>query len=240
MNQLEVRKETQVALPMDNILSDLGISANELAIPKLLLMQNTSEFVGEGMFQMGDIINSLSKEKVGSLDSPVEIIPLFMQRNWVVYNVSDGQPVYMRQEPVTSANEKLPWDDIEAGVVIRRDMSLDVYCLLTKEIESGEAFPIVISFRRTSFNAGKIIATTGMKLRVLGRELFSKVISIKSMRQKSEKNVYAVLESTPSRNATSSEIEAAKIWASALKNNTHKVDSSEFEKPRSGAEDVVF
>lgn len=211
-------------LTAQSVMQDLGISASDLMIPRVNLMQNTSERVGMGQAAFGDLINSLSGEKIGDFATPCEFIPIKVQKTWVIFDVSGAQPKFIRIDPMTAQNEKQPWEGVENGVKVRRDQSLDFHIVLAADIKKGEAFPYLLSFRRTSYAAGRALATHITKLVYLGKEMHSKVCNLKVERQKNETNVYAVLNVQPSRAATDEEKEASKMWIDLLKQNQYKTD----------------
>lgn len=218
---------TAVSAAANQALQDLGISASDLTIPKILLMQNTSERVGMGTAAFGDMINSVTGEKVGDFSKGMEFIPLKITKNWVVLDISQGTPKYVRMEPVTAQNEKRDWEGVENGNPVRFDLSLDVYVLMIKDITEGEAFPYVISFRRTSYPAGRALATQILKQAILGKPVYNKVMVLKPERQKADTNVYGVYSVQPSRVATEPEKEQAKIWLGLVTSKQYSVDNSD-------------
>jgi len=226
---------TSVADAMD----EMGISAKELAIPKVLLMQNTSTFVGDERAMFGDLVNSLTADKLGDFKTPMEVLPLQSYRTWVVYGMESGQPEYMRTEPMTAANAELPWTDVEEGQPIRRDACLNFTVLSVKEIEGGEYFPYVISFRRTGFQAGKFIATHLVKQRVFKLPSYNKTILIGANKEKEGTNTYAVFNAKVGRAATENERKGCLMWIDLMKKTAVKVDESDLKAPEKVAPATV-
>lgn len=207
-----------------SVMGDLGIGTSDLVIPTVAMMQNTSEKVGMGEASFGDLINSQTGEKLGDFNNAMEILPLKLTKSWVVYDMSGSLPKYLRVEPMTPANERLPWEGVENGVKIRRDMSYDFYVISAKDVANEEVFPFVVRFRRTSLAAGKTLATLMMKNAMMGKEPFFKTVNLKPSRQKAETNVYAVYTVAPSRVATPEEKSAATLWLNLMKVKTVKSD----------------
>lgn len=228
-NELVVANETK-AVSITQTMSDVGISAQDLIIPKLLLMQNTSEYVGDGKAQMGDVLNSQTLEKLGSINEPVNIVPLKLYKTWRVYDMSGRTPTFLRQDPVTPGSERLPWEDNENGMPIRRDLCMNYFVLLTKELESGDAFPMIVSFKRTSMQAGKVLSSHIFKLAYLKRPPFSQSVPLKISRQKKETNTYAVFEIGKGTDLSDAMKEAASKWLEVLSTMNYKVDESDEEK----------
>lgn len=225
-NELVKTEETK-ALSVSSAMEELGISASDLSIPKLHCMQSTSELVGEGQAKPGELVNSMTKEILGGYDKPIEIIPLFANKTWVYYDMSTGQPKFMRIEPMTPATENLPWDDIENGIKIRRDACLNFFVLLNKDAEEDECFPYVISFKRTSYAAGKALATHLLKLKMFRKPVFDKTVILSSRKEKKDTNTYAVLGIAVGKSASEKARNAAQLWLDLLAKNSYRVDNSD-------------
>lgn len=238
--ELAVTENQSTGLPaIADQLAELGVSAQDLIIPKLLLMQNTSEYVGDKKAAMGDIVNSQSLEVVGGIGKDLAIVPLKMYKTWRVYNMDSGQPEFVRQDAVTAQNEKLPWEDMEEidgkKVPIRRDLCLNFFVLLRTDLENGDAFPLVVSFKRTSTQAGRQLATHLFKMACLGRLPYSQTQVLQVKAQKKDKNTYGVYEIAKGAELTEEQKQLAGDWLKRLASITYKVDESEDEVPETAA-----
>lgn len=225
--------ETQVAVQetkavsLANTMDDLGISAQDLVIPKLLLMQNTSEMVGDGAAKSCDVVNSQTLQVIGGLTQPIEIVPLKVYKTWRVYSLAGKQPEFIRQEAVTAANINLPWDDMEDGVPIRRDLCMNYFVLLMSEVTKGEAFPCVVSFKRTSMQAGKQLATHLFKMMKLNKPAYSQSIQLKVSKQKTDTNTYGVFEIGAAKPLAAEHQAIAESWFKELATITYKIDDKD-------------
>lgn len=226
----EIQK-TETSLPQNKTLADMGIQARDLVIPRLLVMQNTSEAVGEDKAKLGDILNSQTLEVIGGLDHPIEIIPLKLWKTWRVMDMTTKNPKFLRNEDVNSKNENLPWEDNENGVTIRRDFTYNYYVLLVKDVAEGEAFPVVISFRRTSTQAGKGVATHLFKMAALGRAPYSQSVKLSVSKKKFETNTYAILECGKGEKVSDEGLAEAKKWLGLI--GQMKVAEEAEEEPAS-------
>jgi hypothetical protein len=192
-----------------------NISLKDIIIPRLMLMANTSEAVGDEKAKLGDILNSQTEEVLGGFDSPVEIIPLRMHKTWRIMDTSKKQAEFIRIEAVTPENENLPWEDTEMDPVshkkfpIRRDFTYNFLVLLVKEVEIGEPFPCLISFVRTSARTGKALTTQFLKLRMHRKPPYAKTAIIGVRKEKHETNSYGVFTYTPGRACTEKEMAIA-------------------------------
>lgn len=135
-------------------------TASDFTIPRLRLMQGLSDEVGSGDKIMGQIIKSTDKSTLANKGELIRVVPFKMQKMWATYDVSQpGQPQWVRQEPWTAANDSLPWEFEESGKKMRRDKVYSFFTLLEKEVSQKlTSLPVQISFSRTSFHSGKVLA----------------------------------------------------------------------------------
>lgn len=194
--QVVTKQETSVVKGGQySTLADLGMTANDITIPRLLLMQNTSEYVGDGKAKLGDFINSQTLEIVGGVEKPLDVVPLKFFKNIRVMDVSEGQPKLKRIEPWTQSGEDKPWDGIEDGKPVRRYLAFNFFVLLYSDLENEEAFPVVLSFKSTNLSqAGKPFASAIFKRSLLGQAIYGKTIKVAVKRVKKESNTWAVNE----------------------------------------------
>ena len=152
-------------------------------IPKLLLMQGLSEFVTDRKAQLGDIVRSTDGKVVGGVDLPIDIIPLTLTPEWVVQEAQGNK--FVRIEPRDNSNDHLPWEFVgQGGKAMKRIKSLSLFALLADDVKNAQGksddidgipdldttvLPVQISFRSTSFNAGKAMATMFAKVAELSK-----------------------------------------------------------------------
>jgi hypothetical protein len=235
--EVAVKEETSVtetaeqkAVALANDMAEVGVSASDLVIPKLMLMQNTSEYVGEEKAKLGDIVHGQTQEVLGGFNSPVEIVPLKLFKTWRIYDMSGSQPKFIRQEAVTVANEKLSWEGEEDGKPIRRDICMNFFVLIKKEIDAKEAFPVVLTFKRTALRSGQQLATHLFKMAALGRKPFAQALPLKAVKQKKDTNVWAVFEVGKGLELSPEHKAVAEEWLKKMATMSYKiseVDESE-------------
>ncbi len=211
-------------------MAEVGVSAADLAIPRIQLMQGTSDMVGEDKAKIGDMVNTSTNQVVGGVDRPIEIIPMGLYKTLVVEKVEQGKkPKFLRQEPLTPANDKLPWDDkeqTEDGMIqIKRTHCFNFFVLVSKDVEAGEAFPTVIRFKSTSMTAGRQLATHVFKRLALGQSPFSQAIELNVRREKKDTNTFGVFALGKARKSTDDELAAAQMYFSKLGEMKAKVDA---------------
>lgn len=143
---------------VDDVFDDLQVDSSDIVIPKLLLMQQSSQYVAAEKAKLGDFVHSLTGDKLGSIVEPVEIVPFHYRKSWDIVNKDDNNS-YLRNEPFTPENADLPWEDKEEGMNIKRIKRLDFFCMVPKQLAAGSLLPMVVSFKSTSYKTGAIILT---------------------------------------------------------------------------------
>jgi hypothetical protein len=174
----EIVERPTNALSTNVQMIDQEIVNSDIIIPKVLLMQGLSDFVADGKAAIGDMVRSTTAEKLGDDKKPITFIPLKMTNSWTIQEKVGGKYEFRGIEPRTAANEDMEWDFVKNGTDWKRVKTINVFALLPqdivafkKEIEKEEMdlektlMPVVISFRSTSYNAGKTVATFFTKIK---------------------------------------------------------------------------
>jgi hypothetical protein len=237
-------------------IADAGVEAGDILVARLLLMQNTSEAVGEERAKLGDWLNNLTEKVVGGLDKPIRIIPLAKKSMMLTYTVPQGQKQKFKSAvPMTPQLEELlarEREGMEDNTPVRRYLGFDFTVLLLDQIEeqlaamkSGAeiddvALPVAIRFKSTGLQAGKKIATHMFKMGMLNRPGYSKGLSLTVYKDKKDTNIYAVPDVAPESIALSDEVKAvAAGWMSKLKTaKVTVIDKGEEEVESAGSAGV--
>jgi hypothetical protein len=231
---------------------DNEVSASNVIIPKLLLMQKTSKLVDDDSIEVGvgDIVRSTSKEVLASKGDGVEIIPLHTYDTWVNYDVSDGSPKFVGIEPCTLQNEGLEWDYEVDGKAFRRDKTINVYGLVKSDVvehveakEKGGStllFPVLVCFSRTSHRAGKVIASHFFMCKNARQPAPATVFRLHSDRRSNDQNSWYAWEVARSGATEEILLGECRQWYNILKDSLHtqKVDHSDLEEESAPVEKV--
>ena len=233
------------AKAMAAAMADAGIGAEDLEIPKLMLMQPTSKYVGDDLARLGDIVNTMTMEVVGGLtaqngpDRSIEIVPLKAFKTIRTYAiVPGGKPKFLRVEPFNEENAKKPLEGVEAGQPIKRWHILNFFVLLKRDIEQLEAFPAVLSFKSTGMAAGKQLSTHIFKMLALKQEPYSKSVTLSVRKEKKDDNTWAVYEVGKGTVLSPEHKIIARDWLAKLASLTVKIheghddDAAEAPAPR--------
>lgn len=205
---------------LTHALDELGLSIEDLNIPRLLLMHNSSDLVGSGEAKLGDIVNSQTNEIVGGIDKPVEILPLHLYKTIRITDVSGGagRGKWLRDEAVTLANTHLIKlrRGKENGVDVTYDLCMNYYVLLNKDIESGLIMPAIVTFKKSSLRTGQQIASNTLTFKMAGKPSYAYSTLLSSKKEKMESAVYAVFKCIPGKATSAAGLEAAEKWNAIL------------------------
>lgn len=233
---------TMAQAPREEILK------SDVIIPKLLLMQGLSDFVNERKAQQGDIMRSTTIEKLGDPEHPISFIPLTFTNDWRLEEEENGKYKFRGNEPRTAKNEDSPWEFEKNGTRWKRTKVINVFALLPQDIKAEQAevekfkttgempdlnktlLPVVISFRSTSYNAGKAVATHFAKAAAMakyGVKPYGFSLQLKCYADKNEKGAYYVYEIGQGGQVSAAELEKAHEWYQILSTQKVQVDESE-------------
>jgi hypothetical protein len=227
-----------------------GIDKSDILIPKLLIMQGLSQFVSDQKASIGDIVRSTTGEILadGKKKGSVEFIPLTSFKTWIKEEKVGNKFEYRGQEPMTASNSTEPTEWTENGTEWRRNRCLNFYVLLPGDIARDRAarkkladtgdfpdtddvlLPCVLSFRRTSYSAGKTLITHFAKAEHMGVPPAVSIFKLFSKIEKNDQGTFQVAVVEKSGKTTSEDIVICRSWYDTLKKSTVKVDDSDLAK----------
>jgi hypothetical protein len=228
----------------------------DLLIPKVLLMQGSSEFIKEGAdCKVGDLVRSQTAEVYGSVREkdykPVKFIPIFMYKTWVkqerLPNVNGGNDKlqWVETYAVTPENSNQKWEQEEVIDGHTRKFKLikniNFYALLEKDFNNPIAVPHVITFRGTAARGAAILEDWFAKCKAAQMAKiikdpsgclmvpFAKVFELGGKMEKNEDGqTWYVLNSKEFANADESLIGTGFTWYKTVSKSAHKdVDMSD-------------
>jgi hypothetical protein len=218
--------------------TDAHIDQGDILIPKLLLMQGLSQLVADEKAQMGDVINSVTNTVLGGKKGSMTFIPLSHSKTWVRYKMEGASPKFMGIEPFTVQNSRRPWEEEVDGVKYRNDACLNFFVLLESEINDPRAMPYALSFRRTSYTAGKKLATHFAQCSMAGLAPYAGMLALTSEKQQNDHGPYYVFNVVPVKDTPPEYAPKILQWAEFLASTSVKVDDSDIEAEGSGASAV--
>lgn len=215
------------------LMDETPVDARDILIPKILLMQSQSKRVQEEVARAGEIRGSIDgnllgeKGKDGKI-TPVEIIPFAVYKTWIRLKANGGE--FVSQEPLTMANASRPREESIDGLDVVNYETLNYYCLLPEEIKAGTFMPYVVSFRSTSYMAGKALESHRAKLAEFKKPLPFWTFKLGAETRENEKGRFYVYTIGKSRDTTDAELDAVKHWHGIVKQQNVRVDESDLEE----------
>lgn len=205
------------------------ISSKDIIIPKILAMQGLSDFVSEGKAKLGDLVDSISGEVLGSIEKPVEFVPFHMEKVWIISRKKKGETKFEfeKYEAVTAENLGYPFEAKDGEDDVKYEYTLQFYCLLPTDT----SMPYVISFKSTSLRSGKVLSTQMyVRNRAAGLTPPSYTMLLGGKKEKNDKGTFIVMD-TKVKGRTSPELETECLnWFKVIKSGGAKVAA---EKPES-------
>lgn len=205
-------------------------TAEDIIIPKILPLHYMSEKVKDKSIEAsaGDLRDTLSNEKFGDTETPCEFIPLGIKKSWTIHKKAGNE--FIEKIAWTPANQH--WEREEGDVI--RYLTYEVYVLIPKKIAEG-GLPYVLSFRSTSIQAGKMLASKQFELAQKGLSLWDYAFNLTVKETSNDKGDFFVQKVTPIRKTTATEKAEAMKWFNMMTNPTAniKVDDSDLEKQTS-------
>lgn len=253
----EVAKKQEKALSEidGDITQAEDILNSDIVIPKILLMQGTSELVNERKAQQGDIVNSVTSEKIGDPEVPISIIPITFRNTWRHEEIVAGKPEYRFVESRDASNEHDEWNYTRDGAEWKRTKVLELFVLRpedvdaqAKQADAGQkdddfipdlnsvVMPHVISFRSTSFTTGQQLVSMFAKARSVktgkypnGCPAYLYTVGMSCEVKKNDKNMWYTWKVGATTKSTPAQIAEAAKWHGILASQakSFKVDDSQ-------------
>jgi hypothetical protein len=229
------------------------VTAKDMIIPKILPLQYMSEKVKDKQGEYGEFRDTLDNRLLGDLATPFEVVPFLLQKKWIEFEMVAKRGGGMEREflqviPIQDDPTKAGFNDdlplrTEDGK-IERDRVMDFFVLIPEDIQKGESFPYVLSFRRTSLKAGQKLATQ-LYVRNLnaGKVPPATVMLISAKTKENDHGTFVVQDVEAKRPSTEKELQEAFKWFKIVQAGNVKVDESEFkaeEKVSNAAEETEF
>lgn len=200
------------------------MSARDVLIPRVLVMQAGSEKVLGGQATFGELRDNLENKALGKIGEPLEFIPIHAERLWIVVEENGGKRTFVEAIKVNEDNENLPFEETINGKHYIRTYTISVYGLIPSEVASGEDMPYILSFRSTSLRAGKKLLTLMyVRNQRAGRDPWAASVAVSVEKQQNEKGTFAVLDVQTKRASTAEEVEAAKYWFNLIQKGAAKI-----------------
>lgn len=216
------------------------MSAQDITLPKLLVMQKMSEAVDEKKAKEGDFIDSLSGKVLGNItDKPLYFVPIHMQIVWYIfeYDKKKKEWNYTAQFPLVTNpnskeyNDKWKFEEEVNGVETRRERRMLFYVLNCAE---PKGLPYVLTFKVTSARTGKNLATQMYTKNIsMGLIPPARAFKLTGKSESNDKGTFIVPQVEEYRMSSQEEIAQATHWYKTILGGTVKIDDGDIEAPKS-------
>jgi len=230
-----------------NIMPDQDTTAEDISIPKVLIMQGQSPRVLDGDAQFGDLVDTLNWEVMASIKrgkddvKTLEVVPVHWEKYWIIKKADGQKWKTVALTKMTPADqEKDPYEKWDEGGVAHKRIYLHVFYIMIK----GKTIPYTIGFRGSSREAGKAFRTQmyeinkTIKAAPYVQSPMGRVIEITPVKTLKDDNTFVTLEIKPIRESTLEEAREALKWNKALKSGKAKADHSDIMNEGQSSEQV--
>lgn len=223
-NEVVAAQEHAVAAPA---LADWGqpeaVEVRDVVIPKVLVMQKTSDLVDEGKAAEGDFVNSVSGQKLGSISEPLEFIPFKLEKLWFISKKVGTRFELQEIIPYDPSNADMRYSEVISGEEWKRELHMRFYSILP----SDPLLPFIVTFKSTSQKYGKALYT-----QMYVKNAASKVspagyvMVLYGTKEANDQGKFIVPNFSVARKTSAEEEAHCLNWFKTLKTSNHVVDES--------------
>lgn len=203
------------------------IDPADILLPNILLMQGPSKFVAEGKFVIGDIINSVTEEKIGDKKKGITFAPIKKFKTMTVMKFDGTMFVFDRALPWTPELAQKPFEETVNGTKYKNYPTLNFYIMLEEDLKKPSALPSVIKFKSTSLKAGKALVNHWAQAADIGKKPFSGMLTLSCSSQTKNNKNYHVFDVKFAKDTPIEYAEKLLRWEKILMTEKLKVDSNE-------------
>jgi len=212
----EDKTQALTVAPLQSLVDDVDIPSDKLIIPRLTLLQSNSDAVQEHGEAVGSYRNTVTGENYGET---VEIIPLKPAFGAIYFVQGEGMKCRSHDGVTSIHGEKCAqcpfgvnyktWNKDNAP---KCQETIDVLSIETTSMQ-----PAVLTFRSTSYKAGKIFVTN------LRLNKSAQAYRFGARREKNDKGAFFVIEQKASVPLTQEQYDAAARWKESFKTVSYDV-----------------
>lgn len=227
---LEAKKETAIATHKTARGFEEQTDKEDLILPRATLLQALSPQVVDGVesCRPGIIINNLTQEAL-----PEVFVPVFKWTEYLKFNPRDSkaeefnpefEPGKLIWKTLTPTAEQLA--ECKFGEAGEKPTALKTMCFLCYFV--GVDMPIVLSFAKTSFRAGKLLLSLAQ---FSGGDMFGQKYALKSKQEEKSGTKYFIYEVRKLSKATKEEFAIAEGWYKNFRGKEIKTHDENIAEP---------
>jgi len=211
-NETALTTTTEAQAPATILNTDftgVEMDANDFLPTKILLMQGISQQVADRKANIGDFVNNMTGEIVGTAGTkPVKLLPFAVKKYYAVEKYNGSKFVYSHTEE--DKGIKLP-NDFELNGVKYRNMHTYVFFCMTEAMD----IPVTVSFRSTSHKEGQKLLnymSNQARKKPTPQPPFANWIKLDAMPKKNDLGNFMVLVVNPDSESTEEERNECRTW----------------------------
>lgn len=207
-----------------------GAMQRHVIIPKLQIMNQLSELVKARKANAGDILDSVSGDKLADEKTGIEVIPFKVFSTIQIFEGHGGKKKWKKTVPYSEELADLPFEDYDENKApITRQHVLNFFAMLTGKLDE---FPYLVSFKSSSFQTGRKLSSHFTMCEMKKIPPASAVFTLTSFEKKKDNNTWYAFDVKKSRSSTKEELAAARHWYDVLSKSevAVKVDDSDEDK----------
>lgn len=210
------KETTELSAEVANMWAPAEVSAKEIIMPKLMVMQGLSEMVTDGKAMFGEFRDSLTGGKLGGVNEPFDFIPFHLEKLIYVSKRKAGTSEDFKFDsamPLDAASEQLPWNDTDGDMEVRRSHVYNFYCINPDDT----SMPIIITFKGMSLRNGKVLNTMAfVKSFIAGSFPPAHHYLLKGVKTSNDRGTFVVISTEQGSKSTNEEIMSAAKWKKML------------------------
>lgn len=228
MNQQVAKRNNGELTNPNDVLNEWGmpvVSARNIIIPTIMLMQGSSDLVKTGKQHVGTFVENLGNKALGKT---IDIIPFYAEEKWWVFDLIKGKAKFNRIENVTSQNANHEYETTTE----RWHRALKFYLLLPTQVDKGDALPYTMTFKSTSYRTGQKIYTQMYMTNInAGLPPPGMIMKLTTKVETKDKDSYLVVQMELDKESDEVAIAECLKWVKSIKaGETKTVDETPVEK----------
>lgn len=187
--------------------------SNDIIMPRVFLLQAGSPLVKEGDFVAGEIVNSMNQERLGDT-----FVPIFYWKEFAKFNPKDRDkrnfdPAFEPGEIIWRTrdhNDPRVLSECSFGPNSEKPTAVTFFNFLC--LFEGTDYPLVLSFSKTSYGAGKKLFSLA---KFANEDMFNRKYEIGTKLKTNEHGSFFVLDVTPAGSSSNDmRTKAEGLWES--------------------------
>lgn len=220
-----------------------NVQSEDISIPSILLMQATNNLVASGVANVGEIIDSSTKEVLAKRNEAMEFIPLMANTEWVMQQKDEKnqwRKVKVVEGPPEAVGRKWTLETVVDGKPTKFSKVLHVFLAIPGKMDE---MPRYLSLKGMSVGAAQTIGTHVFMKNKFQKPIADTVFKLSNSAHSFNGITQLAFEVSKLRPTTQEELTTACQWREMLVGQKSKVvldDSAEVEAQEVSKEEVPF